>query len=176
MSLFKFNKLFVVLLLTFMCNGVYAKTLQVAVKLMNIEARKMSEADGDELYFSVTEYSSTAVPVISRIPHFPTYWLAKQLPAVKDVSLWEGTIKDSESVLLIFTLLEQDLPPWNSDDHIGSVQVKLTNQDGILKSKWGKPSFKDQPKIIQSEVGVPKFTLFGNNSEYALLFKVEKIK
>lgn len=171
-----FKKLLVFTFIILASFGVAAKDLKVAVKLIKIDAVKTSETLGDELYYSITEYSSDATPKLSRVPMFPLNWLSKQLPTIGEVVLWQGTIKEKDSVLLILTLLEQDNPPWNSDDHIGSVQVKLGNKNGKLISQWGQPTFKDQPKVEQPDSKVPKFLLFGENSQYVTIYKIEVIK
>jgi hypothetical protein len=166
-------KHFLMLCCLFACTSVMAKDLNVVVKLMQIDAKKYSEKAGDELYFSMTEYSSNSVPTITRVPGLPKHWISKELPDVKNVTLWEGKLQDNESVLLILTLLEQDVPPWDADDHIGSTQVKILNKNGMLQTQWGLPQFRDQPKVQQPDPSVPKFMMFGANSEYVTLFRVE---
>lgn len=168
----------------FASNGVFAqdkgsqvavkqdKGLQLTVKLAQLSATKTSEKS-DELYFSITQYSSQTVPAINRVPMFPLHWRTKDLATLKDITLWEGTLKNDESVLLVLTLLEQDVPPWDADDHIGSAQVRLANKNGKLTSEWGMPHFKDQPKVVQKDAKVPKFEMFGADSQYVTVFKIE---
>lgn len=150
-----------------------AKDLEVSINLLTIEALKTSERLGDEVYFSVTEYSSKSTPKLFRVPMFPLHWLSRELPQVKNVNLWTGELKEEESVLLILSLIEQDLEPWNVDDHLGSVQVKLANKKGKIVAQWGQPKFSDQPKVEQPDTKVPKFIMFGEASKYVTVFQVE---
>lgn len=146
-----------------------AKTQRVEVKLVSIELIKASERDGDELFFSTSEYPSKGAPRIIRVPMFPLNWKSRNLKDVHNVTLWKGKIADDRSVLLIFSLLEQDLPLINIDDHIGSAQLKLVNKNGTLTKTWSQPKFKDQPKVEQNN---NEYTMFGNDSEYRVKFNV----
>ncbi len=156
----------------FICSfSIYADGIMATIRLLQLDGIKSSEKMGDELYFSITEYSSSATPKLNRVPMFPIHWTTKELPQIKNVILWSGEIQANDSVLIILTLLEQDLPPWNADDHIGSAQVKLANKNGKLVAQWGQPDFKDQPKVKQIDGSVPKFMMYGENSEYVLVFQ-----
>ncbi len=162
-----------ILAFSFNCS---AKNIKLAVKLTKIQALKTTEAAGDEVYFSIAEYSSKSIPKLSREPMFPLHWLSKELPQISDVVLWQGELAENDSVLLIMSLLEQDLEPWNSDDHIGSAQVKIANKNGKLVSKWGQPHFNDQPRVQQPDVAVPKFIMYGDGGKYVTVFKVEVLR
>lgn len=153
-------------------NAVIAKTRTVEVNLLDIEAKKLNENTGDELYFTITEYPSKGNPKILRIPMFPLHWLSKDLHNIHNVLLWRGKIEDDSSVLLILSLLEQDMPLFGVDDHIGSAQVKLVNNKDKLIITWGRPNFVDQPKVEQVRSNTPDYMLFGDNSEYVVKFKV----
>lgn len=154
------------------CNA-SAKDLKVNIQLVSINAIKLSESRGDELYLSITEYPIKLQPKMFRVPSFPLNWASKSLPEIKNINVWQGSLKDNESTLVIISLMEQDIEPFNVDDHIGSVQVKLVNKNGRLDALWGQPSFVDQPKVTQPDVKIPKFMLFGEDSQYVTLFKVQ---
>lgn len=153
-------------------SSAFAKAHSVTVKLTDIEAVKVNEKHGDELYFSITQYSNRTQPKILRVPMSPLHWVVNDLPKVRDVILWQGKVEDDQSVLLILSLLEQDLPPWNSDEHIGSAELKILNKQGQITTTWGQPDFKDQPKVEQTGTQNPKYRMYGNNSEYVVQFKV----
>lgn len=163
---------FLICLLLACSANVAAKTYLVTVELDSIKAIKKSERNGDEIYLSITKYSNQSDPAIFRVPQFPMHWLSKELPMVSNIKLWTGEVKEDETVLLIFSLLEQDVPPWNVDDHIGSAKVRITNRDGNILAVWGQPSFVDQPKVIQSEAKYPEYTMYGDDSEYKIKFKI----
>lgn len=156
--------------------SVIAKTRMVDVKLLDIEAKKLTERNGDEVYFTITEYPSKGNPKILRIPMFPLHWLSRDLNNIHNVLLWQGKIEDDSSVLLILSLLEQDLPLLGVDDHLGSAQVKIVNSKGKLTTTWGKPNFVDQPKIQQTGSNAPDYLLFGDNGEYVVKFKINVIE
>ncbi len=153
--------------------NVAAKTYTVNVELASIKAINKSERNGDEIYLSITKYSNLSDPAIFRVPQFPMHWLSKELPKVSNIELWNGEVKEDETVLLIFSLLEQDVPPWNVDDHIGSAKVRITNKNGELLAVWGQPNFIDQPKVMQSESKYPEYTMYGDDSEYKIKFKFD---
>jgi hypothetical protein len=170
-----------VIILTILCaclgtSGAFAKTRMVEVKLIDIEAKHLSERTGDELFFTITEYPSKGNPKILRIPVFPLHWLSKDLNNIRNVLLWKGQIEDDRSVVLILSLMEQDLPLYGVDDHLGSAQVKIVNTKGKLVTTWGQPTFVDQPKVEQTTANTPDYLLFGGNGEYVLKFKVNVIE
>lgn len=151
-----------------------AKTLPVSVKLAEIKAEKTSEKKGDELYFHVTKYSNLGHSVESRIPIFPEHWLSKQLNKVKNVEIWKGSLKEGESIKLIISLLDQDLPPWDADDLLGSAQLMLSNQKGKLKTEWVVPVFEETEEVEMLKPGKPQHYLFkGAGSLYDVAFSVE---
>lgn len=154
----------------------FAKTRMVEVKLLDIETKKLTERTGDELYFTITEYPSKGNPKILRIPMFPLHWLSRDLNVIHNVLLWKGTIADESSVLLILSLLEQDLPLLGVDDHLGSVQVKIANTKNKLTTTWGQPNFVDQPKVEQTRSNTPDYLLFGGDGEYVVKFKINIIE
>lgn len=162
-----------VLMLLCLGGSVFAQDVKVTIKLDKIEAKKTNEKNGDELYFSTIEYSSRNTPTINRVPIFPTHWLSKDLDKLHNVVLWQGTLHTSESVLLVLSLIEQDLPPWDVDDHIGSVQVKMANKEGELQVQWGQPHYRDQPKVVQPDLAVPHFEMFGAGTRYVTIFKLD---
>ncbi len=172
----KISIIFTALCICFCSSGAFAKTRMVEVKLLDIEAKGLTERTGDELYFTITEYPSKGHPKILRVPMFPLHWLSRDLNNVNNVLLWKGPITDESSVLLILSLLEQDLPLIGIDDHLGSVQVKIANTNNKIITAWGQPNFVDQPKVEQTRTNTPDYLLFGGNGEYAVKFKINVIE
>lgn len=171
-SVFKF---FVGLIGCLALTSAYAGDIPVAIKLSHISATKVSEGSGDEVYFSVTHYSNQKGNDHQRIPMFPTHWLSQHLSQIKDIPLWQQTLSDGEAVQIILSLIEHDSPPWNVDDHIGSVKVTLKNHDNRLEAVWGQPDFKDKTPVEQSgSNSEPDFILKGNASEYSVNFVIEQ--
>lgn len=147
--------------------------------LQSIEANKMSESGGDEVYVSVAEFNNYGKPSYFRVPSYPTYWLSKHFKSVKNVRLWEREFSDGEAAQLIISVIERDVPPWNVDDLIGAVKVNVSQKDGIINIEWDHKYLEHEAKI---EVGTKdkdkvNFTLKGNNSEYHVTFdtSIEKV-
>mgnify|MGYP000258142799 CR=1 FL=1 len=161
----------IILVLSSFC--INAKEQNVTIKMIKIEAVKTVEDRGDELYFSITQHTNKEEPKLFRVPMFPLHWLSKELPEIKNISIWKAKLADNQSILVMLSLMEQDLEPWNSDDHIGSVQVQIINDKGKISTKWGRPHLSDQPEVKQPNQKQPKFVLMGHGAEYKVEFTVE---
>ncbi|PCH56917.1 MAG: hypothetical protein COC15_02270 [Legionellales bacterium] len=148
------------------------KKLTLNLVLSSIKAEKTSETRGDELYFSITQYSSEKDAKQELIPTFPTYWLSKNLSQIKNVPIWKTDLALGEEVKLIISLLEKDAPPWELDDHIGSVQLKVSNVDGNLEYMWELPDFKKLPAIDLIDTGLDSEFLMQGHGEYRVKFKL----
>lgn len=142
---------------------VVAKEAKLALKLSAIERVTTTEEGGDELYFSITEYSSKMHPRHYVIPAFPTHWLSDHLNGVKDIVLWEKKLQDTEAVTVLVSLVESDVPPWNVDDLIGTVKLKAINNGEQIESQWRIPNKEYSEKLSGSE---NSFVLSGEGGEY----------
>ena len=151
----------------------FAKGQAVKLSLSHIEKIKTTEESGDELYFSVTEYSSVERPRQITVPSFPTYWLSKHLSNVNDVVLWEKELADKESVMLVISLIERDAPPWNVDDLIGTVKLKISNDHGKLKRAWSIPNAAETKRLDDNK---NEFQMTGDGGDYKLSLQVEQEK
>lgn len=164
------RNLLVIIVLSLVSFIAVAKPQAIEVKLIDIEVIKPNERNGDELFFSISEYSSNGDPKMLRVPMFPLNWKSRNLKSLTNVTLWKGVVNDDSSVLLIFSLLEQDIPFIEVDDHIGSAQLKIVNKKGTISKVWGQPKFKDQPKVEQKAGS--EYLMFGADSEYRVKFNV----
>jgi hypothetical protein len=161
----------------FAANKIVNRTeLKVFINIKEIIMEKPTEKYGDEVYFSITQYSNKKKPAEFRIPNFPLYWQSKYLDKIKDVNLWEGSLEKEESVQLIISLIEQDSPPFDPDDHLGSIKVVMLNNKGRLQINWEIPKLADQPEILQSNEKVPSFILKGDGGQYKVTFDVRQGK
>lgn len=144
---------------------------EFSVKLTEIQKIKSQEKSGDELYISVTEFPKTGSPRHYQVPSFPTHWLSSYLTSVKDVTLWQKNGQSCEEVKVIFSLVEEDMPPWNLDDLLGSVELNVTCEQGKPVSHWVIPN-----KANTEQLGTEKsdFSFTGDNSEYRAKFKFEQ--
>ncbi len=144
----------------------------IELELHSLAAIKSSQASGDKVYITITEYPKTGEPLVSRTPMAPLHWLAKDLPHINNVKLWRNSLAEGESVLIIISILEATIPLIEADKHIGSVQAVVTNHKGKITVKWGQPHFVDQPFVEQIADKKPTFIMFGAESQYKVAFKV----
>lgn len=151
---------------------VQAKTIKAEVSIKTIRKIKSSEHNKDELFFSISNYPSDGEPNISRVPMFPLHWSDNKLDEVTGVKLWQGQIADKQSVLLILSLIEQDLPPWNTNEHVGSAKLKILNTASGPQVTWGQPDFHDQPQVKQ-QGKLPSYRMYGAGGEYQVEFNLE---
>lgn len=147
-------------------------TISLMVKLDDIVKVKSQEESGDELYFNITEYSSIDAARHYQVPPFPTHWLSAYLDKVKDVTLWERQLRAGEGIELIISLVERDVPPWNVDDLLGSVKLKLKWENNQLQKEWSIPNQANTQKL---EGNVNQFLLTGDGGEYRIQLKVLEV-
>jgi len=154
-------------------NGV--KPVHATVKLVAIKALKTMENEGDELYFSVLKFPSEGRPSVDKIPEHPKYWPSEHLDKVINVTLWNNKLKKDEAITLVFALVDQDTPPWNTDDIVGSVRLQLKNANGKLEASWSVPNRAEPPVIVNTKYGEAKrFSLMNKDAHYELFFTLEE--
>jgi len=125
------GRLLSVLLLTIsLIPTVFAKDIKLSVTLSQLQTIHPTEPRGDELYFSITEFSSKALPRNYLIPEYPMHWLSGNLKDIKNVPLWDKIVQEGESTSIVFSLIEQELPPFFADELVGTVQLKVRNENG----------------------------------------------
>jgi len=157
------------LLFLFFAIGVQAKTLHPVIKLLKFEEVTTQEKRGEELFLHVTEYHSHGLSSSKTIPSHPTFWPSEHLKKVKNVKIWEGDVKEGDSVIVLISAMEKDFHPWNTDDIIGTVRARIRNENGRLTVNWSMPNRADSPDEIRTKYGVAqKFTLIGNGNKYIL--------
>lgn len=151
----------------------YADPIVARVALDSIQVIKPTEKGGDEIYFDVTQYSNQGQSNTIRLPEAPEYWLSNQLSQVKNITLWEGVVKDNEEVKVIFSVVEQDFPPWDVDELIGSALLVLNNINDTLQYHWEIPIFEEkvQQEMVNGNIFKPGqslqyYVMNGDNSNY----------
>jgi hypothetical protein len=141
----------------------------VLLTLEKIEVvRTAEDLSGDQVYVNITEYSSMDKPTMHRVPEYPSHWLSKYIDKVKNIPLWNKPIKDAESVELIISVVESDAPPWDVDDLIGSVKLKVYIEKGKLEQEWSIPN----NAIVKKEGEMGHFVLTGDGAEYKISLKL----
>lgn len=156
------------------CFSVCAKIPWVEVDVTKLEAQE-TEVDGDHLYFYVTEYPSEGFAGEVRIPPFPMHWISKEVQNINRVKLWEGAIPKGECVSLVITLMNQMIPLMLSDKEIGSMQVNIANNNNKISAVWRQPNFQDNTKVDQPYYDIPRFVMYGDESQYAVTFRVRAL-
>ena len=145
-------------------------TTPVILVLENIEVVKTSSYLGnDEVYINVTEYSSVDKPRMIRVPEYPSHWQSKFVDKVQGASIWKKPVREGESLELIISLIEADAPPWDVDDLIGSVKLKVYLEKGKLEQEWTLPN----KSITKQEGEKGHFVLTGDGAEYKISLKLK---
>jgi len=156
----------------------YTKEIYSVVKLTNMRVERTSDAGGDNLFFLITQARAEHKPQEERIPIYPLHWLSKQLAGTRNIVLWEGEIKEGESIKLVYSLIEQKFPPWDLDDlMIGSAELILSNHKGKLKKVWRVPNIEEKSEVEIQKLANPQRYIFkGAGSRYDVAFLVEQKK
>jgi len=144
----------------------------VGIKVDAIRLIKMQERRGDELYFNVTEYSESGPPRFYQVPSFPGHWLSKFVEGVNNVSLWNKDFNQCENVRLVISFIERDIPPWNVDDLLGTVNLNIQCENNKLVGTWSIPD-KSITKVSKNKEN--KFVFFGDGAEYRVQFKIKNL-
>lgn len=165
------KKIFLIFLLCF-SSLIMAKTQHVEILLTKIVAQKTVAEDGDQIFFDIVEYPTECDAKVSRVPSYPMHWLTKELPSLKEVRLWSGMITDDNSVVIVLSLMQQEMPLLVDDLLIGSVRVEISNKQGKLQAEWGQPNYADQPMVDQMRKK-PDYVMYGEDSRYIVSFKLK---
>lgn len=159
-----------VVAICFYINQANAQKENIAVTLKNLEVIQTQEKGGDELFISVTEFPTQENARHYQIPAYPTHWLSKYLKNVKDVVIWQKSLNHCEPIDLLISLVEEDFAPWDLDDSLGSVELKVECVNGQSVEKWIIPDTKNTVKINGNDNG---FSFTGHKAEYRAIFKLE---
>jgi len=90
----------------------------------------------NRLYIQITEYSDIKHSKEYRIPMYPKHWLAKDLAKLNKILLWQNTIDSCENKKLIISLIDQEFPPLENDQSLGSVKLVLNNNNAKKKGGY----------------------------------------
>ena len=87
---------------------------------------------------------------------------------MKNVTLWTGDLAPNESLEIILSLTERDAPPWDIDDLIGSVKVKLHESKDGLKDEWALYAKRELTTEVDGSADVHEFKMIGDGGEYQI--------
>jgi len=151
----------------------WASDSQLSLHLATLQAEAITEERGDEVYLSISKYSNKNPPEEFRVPSKPLNWFFKKMDSIKNINLWEGKISEDETLKLVISVVEQDIPPWDVDDLIGTVQVNIQYaKSDRPQVTWMIPKMDGQPEI--DDLGPVQdhgrhYVLRGENSKYDLV-------
>lgn len=148
----------------------FAKTQEIAVKLHSLDVVHQQEKRGDELYLNITEFPAQSKAHYYQVPSYPSHWLSKYAASIKDVVIWRKSLNQCEPINLLITLVEEDFAPWNVDDTLGSVELKIECVNGKAVETWSIPNPKNTVQIKSQKNA---FSFQGSNAEYHAIFKLE---
>lgn len=131
---------------------------------------KSAESYGDELYFVVTEFNSDNKNKQYTIPNYPIHWPSDALPQIKNLKMWDGVITDGETIELVVELVEHDAPPFDVDDSIGALKVKLVNKNGALETTWLDAQTASHTQEKDKKVTFEIFDFKGEGGDYRARF------
>lgn len=133
-----------------------ANLLRPAIQLDSIVPLKGTEKAKDEVYVSVSEFNSNGKNRYYTIPQSPVYWPEKSVNQISNFQLWQGKLPAAAATEVVISLIEQDTPPWNLDDLISVIKVKMMNDAGQLHYEWyqdGKLIGRQKDKISIHLIG-----------------------
>lgn len=124
----------------------------------------------DELYMNVTEFSNMDKPKYRRIPSYPSHWLSNYISKVHDIRLWEKKVKDGETIELKLSFVEEEFSPWEIDDLLGALTLKISNNHGRISKEWIIPN----NKYTLKEGHPNTFELKGEGGDYKLVIHLHR--
>lgn len=150
-------------------------TVMPTLYLKAIKANVQTEANGDEVYLAITEFRHDDKNHHYTIPQFPLHWPADALSQIADLEIWKTALASGGSTEVTIGFVEHDAPPWNTDDMIGGIKIKMINQNGQLKTQWilmGKDA-KEQKVDVKQKV-MHSYQLTGEGGDYQVDFVLKK--
>ncbi|MDF2866781.1 MAG: hypothetical protein K0S11_251 [Gammaproteobacteria bacterium] len=152
----------------FIAVPILAKDLNVALTATKIRVVKQQERRGDELYFDIAEYTKDGLQQFYRVPEKPIHLLSSHLDKIKDFKLWHNTLKDGESAQVVVSFIEEDYSPWDLDDLIGVVKLRIKNEGGKLIAHWSMPNTTNKGLLLNQDNKQHRFVLTGSSANYQL--------
>lgn len=146
----------------------YAQNLNLTLTLDKMQVSKLTEKSSDELYFSVVEFPSEGKGAHKTIPEYPLYWSSDHIDKIADLTLWKSSLKPGQSAEVLVSLVEHDVPPWNTDDLLGAFKLHVMNKDGKLITKWDGKNAENKIEAVKGKNNQNTYTLIGEGGKYML--------
>ena len=136
-----------------------------------IRLEKPTSSD-DKIYLNIATYSSTKVNNDYQIPEAPLHWDANYLDQVKDLVLWEKSLGMDESMDFIISLIENDMPPWNPDELLGTVKLSVRSKNHHISSIWHAD--EDAVEVDSHQRKVHEYLMLGEHGRYVVGLKLKE--
>lgn len=141
---------------------------KISLRLQKLEVIQPQEQRGDEIFLHITEFPLNSKPKHYYIPHRPAHWLSKHLAQVQNINLWQKQgVCEPTNVLI--SLVEEDAEPWNINDLLGSVMLRIKCENGKINKEWSIPDSKNTSYGDVENV----FQFQGKNANYRATFLLE---
>lgn len=143
--------------------------------LQAIKANVQTEAGGDEVYLAITEFRHGGKNRHYTIPQSPLYWPDGALPEISHLEIWKGALGIGESTEVMVGFVERDAPPWNTDDMMGAIKIKMMNKEGHLQTQWilMDKKTKEQKMDVKQE-DIHSYQLTGEDGDYKVDLLLKK--
>lgn len=179
------KRLLILLTLFLLSFSAMAKPLSVSLYIEKIKAIELNEKSGDEIYMVISEFYSGGksnyylfpdssayknnknLITPTRIERPVAYWKSDMLHKINNLQIWNHKLKDNEGVEIIVSFVERDAPPWDLDDQIGSIKIKLKNDNGHLRSNWNTANSRIKKTANN-------FQLKGDHSQYEVSLYIKQ--
>jgi hypothetical protein len=145
------------------------KNIEPDLTMRSIEETFRAKRHGSKFYMTVTAYPSNQKATYQRIPVEPLEWPRKSLDQIRDVSMWRAKLADGEAVTLMISLVEEDVPPWFTDDLVGTISIHMKNEHGKLVEKWSVAGQRDNRQKIENNKHIFELTS-DEGCKYQLVF------
>lgn len=168
------KKISIPLVVGFLAGAVEAapsSPLSIRVQLQSLVKIRQQERKGDEIFMHITEVPLNGKGTYYQLPIFPYYWPSDFLTSIqKGVAvLWKESLA-CQNYDLIFSLGERDLPPWDPDDELGRVVLRLRCQNNRFTKQWHIPDLHKATFVPGKE---DTFIFIGNGAKYYATFVVK---
>jgi hypothetical protein len=164
------KRIFGVLCLFWLSFSLHAQPEEITASLFleSIKAIKQSE-NQDELYFEMMVFRPKKNMELLTIPPRPVHWPASVLKNLNHILLWQGPLKEGETVSVVVSLIESDNSIFDPDDFIGSVRLNIKNHQGKLEKSW---SLSNSPTITTPMEKNQPFLLHNGQTKYEVNFSL----
>ena len=126
----------------------------------------------DKLYINIATYSSTSGDSDYQIPEAPLHWDANYLEQVKDIVLWEKGMDDPEQMDIVLSLIENDIPPWDPDDLLGTVKLTIHAQNQHITAQWHAD--EDAVALTPRNHQLHEYILVGDHGRYVIGLRLKQ--